>query len=94
MFSDALSPPAPACRTVNDEIGWVEPRSTCSHLDAPPEHHLSEFPPLTLPLTAFSGPSLALHDESAVAGLFRARLVEPGGVEPLSNEGGASAEDC
>jgi hypothetical protein len=36
---------------------------------------LSKLPPATLPLTALAGPSLALQDESAVAGLPSARLV-------------------
>src|SRR6185437_405705 len=82
---DADSPPAPAWRRVNDEIGWLAPRSTCRNLVAPPEHHLSLLPPLTLPLTALAGPSLALHEESAVAGLLSARLVTPPGAPYTSN---------
>src|SRR4051812_20898116 len=56
-----LSPPAPACRTVNDWIAFVEPRSTCRNFVAAVEHHLSLLPPETLPLTAFSGPSVVAH---------------------------------
>src|SRR6266511_2599820 len=86
-----LSPPAPAWRTVNDTIERVEPRSTWRNLvPATSEHHLSLVPPDTLPLNAFSGPSLLLHGVEPVAGRFKATLVGP--VPPLaSNDGGASA---
>jgi hypothetical protein len=67
----------------------VAPRSTRHHLLAPVEHHLSPVPPETLPLTALAGPSPALQDESAVAGLFRARFADAGGA--VSHDGGASA---
>jgi hypothetical protein len=36
---------------------------------------LSLLPPLVLPLTAFSGPSVLAQTAEPVAGLFRARLV-------------------
>src|SRR5262245_33152188 len=78
VFQVLDSPPAPAWRSVNDWMANVPPRSTCRNLVAPSEHHLSELPPLTLPLTALAGPSLALHEESAVAALFSATLVGPG----------------
>src|SRR5687768_6342121 len=51
-----LSPPAPACRTVNDEIDVVEPRSALSHFVPALVDHLSSSPSDTLPFTAFSGP--------------------------------------
>src|SRR2546430_14901853 len=42
VFQVVLSPPAPACRTVNDPIDRVEPRSTCRNLvPETGEHHLS-----------------------------------------------------
>src|SRR4051794_19664789 len=75
-------------------MGTADPRSTCHHLVAPSEHHLSEFPPLKLPLTALSAVSLPLQLESAVAGLCSARFVPgpgPGPGDPVSNDGGASA---
>ena len=75
VFHDVLSPPAPAWRSVKDWIGYAVPRSTCQNFVEPSEHYLSLLPPDTLPLTAFSGPSLALHDESAVAALLRATFV-------------------
>src|SRR5262245_54452570 len=59
VFHVAVSPPAPAWRTVNDWIERVEPRSTRRNFVAPNEHHLSELPPPTEPFTAFSGPSFA-----------------------------------
>src|SRR5262249_15037510 len=55
---------------------------------APSEHHLSVSPPEMLPLTAFSGPSPALHWLSAIAGWFSARLF--GTVVPPLYAGGAS----
>src|SRR4029453_2908369 len=58
VFHCGLSPPAWACRTVNDVITRVEPRSTRSHRLLPSEHHLSALPPPTEPLTALAGPSL------------------------------------
>src|SRR5438128_7154287 len=73
----ADSPPAPALRRVKDRMAFVEPRSTWSHLLVPPEHHLSDKPPETLPLKALSGVSLVLHEESAVAGRRRATLETP-----------------
>src|SRR5438874_1749446 len=73
----ADSPPAPALRRVKDLMENDWPRSTWRNLLVPSEHHLSLFPPETLPLNAFAGPSLALHIESAVAGLFSATLVGP-----------------
>src|SRR5213076_3071379 len=69
-----VSPPAPALRTVNDLMENDWPRSTWRNLFVPSEHHLSLLPPETLPLNAFAGPSLELHCESAVAGLFNATL--------------------
>src|SRR5207247_2212765 len=74
-----LSPPASACRTVNDVNGTDEPRSTCRNLVSAAEHHLSLLPPETLPLTAFSGPSLPLHGVEPVAGRLRARFPPGGG---------------
>src|SRR5687768_7030742 len=79
VFHTAFSPPAPACRSTNRLSETLEPRSTCHHLLDDTEHHLSVLPALTEPFTAFAGPSLALHDESAVAGRFSARLPEGGG---------------
>src|SRR5262245_35951567 len=77
VFQDAVSPPAEACLTTMDETENDDPRSTCQNFVVPSEHHLSVVPPDTLPLTALAGPSLALHDESAVAGLFNATLTGP-----------------
>src|SRR5678815_1260568 len=57
----ADSPPAWACRTVTDPIAVPAPRSTVQILVVARLHHLSLVPPETLPLFAFSGPSLALH---------------------------------
>src|SRR2546423_11278497 len=54
VLNDVLSPPAPACRTVNDVIAADEPRSTWRNLVAASEHHLSLLPPDTEPLNAFS----------------------------------------
>src|SRR3954462_9004291 len=70
---DGDSPPAPACRSSTEPMCCFDPRSTCSHLLAPCEHHLSVHPASTLPLTALSGPSPAPQDESAVAVLGNAR---------------------
>lgn len=70
----ADSPPAPACRTVKLVIDAVAPRSTWRYLVLAVEHHLSLLPPETLPLTAFSGPSVAAHGADPVAGQFSARL--------------------
>src|SRR6266540_2077187 len=78
VFQDVLSPPAPAWRTVNDWIARVEPRSTCRNLvPETSEHHLSLLPPETLPLNAFSGPSLELHGVEPVAGWFSATFTGP-----------------
>src|SRR6266540_979076 len=78
VFQDVLSPPAPAWRTVNDWIALVEPRSTCRNLvPETNEHHLSLLPPETLPLNAFSGPSLELHGVEPVAGWFSATFTGP-----------------
>src|SRR5256885_6149878 len=67
------------------------PRSTCQDCVpiAPSEHHLSVNPPVMLPLTALAGPSLALHELSAVAGWFSARLF--GTAPPPLYAGGAAA---
>src|SRR5262245_13516639 len=85
VFQLVDSPPAPAWRRVKDWIANAEPRSTCQNLVAPSEHHLSEVPPETLPLTAFAGPSLALQEESAVAALFKATLVGPPPPPPYTS---------
>src|SRR5262245_20493475 len=69
----ALSPPALACLTTKLVMLKFCPRSTCRNLALAWEHHLSVAPPETLPLKAFAGPSLALHDALPVAGLFSAR---------------------
>ena len=61
-------PPVPACRTVKLVIDAVAPRSTRRYLALAVEHHLSLLPPETLPLTAFSGPSVAAHGADPVAG--------------------------
>src|SRR5688572_25441326 len=61
VFQAVFSPPAPACLTTNRLRVELWPRSTCSHFDAPSEHHLSPLPPDTLPLTALAGPSVAAH---------------------------------
>src|SRR6185503_19407384 len=45
------------------------PRSTCHHLDAPTEHHLS---PVVAPSTALRATSVALQVESAAARWFTA----------------------
>src|SRR5574342_1251619 len=52
VFQLVDSPPAPAWRMVKDWMANGEPRSTCQNLVAPSEHHLSDVPPETLPLTA------------------------------------------
>src|SRR5439155_17298865 len=81
VLNEVLSPPAPACRTVQLVSDMTEPRSTVSaFVPATSEHHLSLVPPDTLPLTAFSGPSLALHGVEPVAGLFSATFVVGGRV--------------
>src|SRR5438093_730557 len=67
------SPPAPACCKTMLPMLTEAPRSTCTNLVASSEHHLSEFPPVTLPLTAFSGPSAAPHDALEVTTLLRAK---------------------
>src|SRR6185295_7452437 len=85
VFQVVDSPPAPAWRTVKDWMANDDPRSTCQNLVAPSEHHLSELPPETLPLTAFAGPSLALHEESAVAVLLRATFVGPPPPPPYTS---------
>src|SRR5439155_16767291 len=75
VFWSAPSPPASAWRTVNLVIATRAPRSTVRILlPAAEEHHLSLLPPKTVPLTAFSGPSSALHGVEPVAGLFKARF--------------------
>ena len=80
MFSDALSPPAPACRTMNEVNAIDEPRSTVSVRGVPLEHHLSVSPPDTDPLTALAAVSFELHVAlPEVAGRFNARLLLPGG---------------
>src|SRR2546429_135471 len=79
VLNDGSSPPAWACRTVNVWIAIDEPRSTVRILVGSPEHHLSLLPPETLPLNAFSGPSVLAHGVEPVAGRFSARLV---GVPP------------
>ena len=90
VFQVVLSPPAPACRTVNDPIDRVEPRSTCRNLvPETSEHHLSLVPPETLPLNAFAGPSSLLQGVEPVAGRFSATLVGPV-PPPESKDGGAS----
>src|SRR5262245_41430976 len=53
---------------------WTLPRSTCRNFVPACEHHLSLFPPDTLPFTALAGPSLALQGVLPVAGRLRARL--------------------
>src|SRR5262245_18045865 len=68
------SPPAPACRSTTRLTEVLAPRSTCRNLVAASEQNLSVFPPFTVPLTAFAGPSFALHDALPVAGLFNARF--------------------
>src|SRR5690349_2045392 len=82
VFQETFSPPEPACFTMNWLTVWLEPRSTCSHLVAPDEHHLSALPPPVLPLTALSGPSVVPQELSAVAALPSARLVGGGVVAP------------
>src|SRR3954453_21842332 len=67
------SPPAAACCTTTRLTGTEDPRSTCKNLVASSEHHLSELPPVTLPFTAFSGPSAAPHAALDVATLLRAK---------------------
>src|SRR5690349_20234269 len=74
VFQPVFSPPAPACLTTNLFTLWLAPRSTWRNLLLPREHHLSLLPPETEPLTALAGPSLPLHELSAVAGLFSARF--------------------
>src|SRR5690349_19979606 len=74
VFQRAASPPAPACRTTNRPTDTLAPRSTRRNLLAPSEHHLSARPPVTVPLTAFAGPSAAAHWLSALACLFSARF--------------------
>ena len=81
----AVSPPAPACRTVIEVSGCAAPRSTWRNLVAAAEQNLSLLPPETLPLTAFSGPSLALQDAEPVAGWLRARLVGPPPPPPYTS---------
>src|SRR5690348_2979229 len=67
VLNEVLSPPALACRTVNEPIALDAPRSTWRNWVAAPEHHLSLLPPDTLPLNAFAGPSLLLHGVEPVA---------------------------
>src|SRR5687768_4660368 len=72
VLKAVFSPPAPACCTTNRLMFWLEPRSTCRNLVAADVQNLSVLPPLTVPLTALAGPSLALQAALPVAGLFRA----------------------
>src|SRR5687768_6075243 len=57
VLTSAASPPAAAWLRTAELTGWELPRSTWSQRGAVDDHHLSVRPPLTLPLTAFSGPS-------------------------------------
>src|SRR5919204_526558 len=70
-----VSPPAPACRTMNCDSDCTEPRSTWRNLVAASEQNLSLVPPDTLPLTALSGVSLELHGAEPVAGRLSAMFV-------------------
>src|SRR5690349_2884652 len=90
VFQPVCSPPAPAWSITIWLTEWVPPRSTCQNWVpmAPSEHHLSDVPPVMLPLTALSGVSLALQELSAMAGCRSARL--GGTVPPPLYAGGAS----
>src|SRR5205823_13497739 len=72
----ACSPPAPAWSMPIWFTECTPPRSTCQNWvpTAPSEHHLSDRPPVMLPLTALSGVSVVLQELSAVAGCRSARL--------------------
>src|SRR5262245_59135372 len=76
----ALSPPAAAWRVVKLATLSVCPRSTCRQSGDVWPHHLSALPPVTVPFTAFSGPSVAAHEPLADAGLLSARFDPAGGV--------------
>src|SRR5947207_8306559 len=91
VFQPVCSPPAPAWSMTNCVTLCTPPRSTCQNWlpTAPSEHHLSDSPPVMLPLTALSGVSVEAHEPSAVAGWFSARLF--GTVPPPLYAGGASA---
>src|SRR5690349_9528901 len=84
VLSDADSPPAWACATSNRVIALVEPRSTRSHAPDTAEQNLSVLPPLTVPFTAFSGPSDATQGVVPVAGRLRARLVPAPAAGPIA----------
>src|SRR5688572_12803531 len=77
VFQAALSPPAPACLSTKLLTLTLAPRSTCSHLVAPSEHHLVVVEPSTA-MRAIS--VVVLQELSAVAGLFSARLPLGAGV--------------
>src|SRR5689334_10543589 len=81
------SPPAPACFTTKPVTLAFPPRSTCSQRVAAAEQNLSLLPPLTLPFTAFSGPSVVAHAALPVAALFSARFA-PEGVGAVVGVGG------
>src|SRR2546421_6554259 len=76
VFQPVCSPPAPAWSMTIWFTLCTPPRSTCQNWvpTAPTEHHLSDSPPVMLPLTALSDVSLAVQDPSAVVGWRRARL--------------------
>src|SRR5690349_15733421 len=64
VFHPVFSPPAPAWETTTRPTVTADCRSTRHDFVLPSEHHLSAAPPDTLPLTAFSGPSLGAHELS------------------------------
>src|SRR5947209_7620094 len=85
VSNDALSPPAPALRSVNDLMENDWPRSTCRVSGAAPEHHLSDRPPDTLPLNALSGVSVLAQAAEPVAGLDNATFVGPAPPLPYTS---------
>src|SRR5688500_1866785 len=85
VFQAVFSPPAPACLTTNRLTLWFWLRSTCRNFVAAVVQKLSVLPPVTLPLNALSGPSLALHAADPLPGLPRARLLMGAVVAPYTS---------
>src|SRR5690348_11772043 len=90
VLNAACSPPAPACLTTRRVRVCAEPRSTCSHDGPAAEQNLSVLPPVTLPLTALSGPSFAAQAAEPVAARPCARFGCAAGGVVWFDDGGTS----
>src|SRR5450432_4944757 len=62
----------------------LAPRSTCRNFASASEHHLSPLPRITLPLTAFSGPSVPAQGALPLAALFNARFAGGAARKPYT----------